>query len=377
MSITTHNPFFLRGYHGAYLFCDREDETELLIQNATNGVNTLLFSPRKMGKTGLISHTFNQLKNDKNWNCIYIDIFATQSITDFTNELATAILVKFPPTKSVGKKFLDLLKGFSPVISYDPLSGLPEVSFTFNQPQQYQQSLKSLFAFLDQQDKMILLAIDEFQQITTYPETNTEAILRTIIQKLNNIVFIYSGSRKHLLINIFNDAKRPFYQSSQPLFLDFIPTKKYQKHIKKLFAKYGKTIDTESVEFILNWTHKHTYYTQSLCNKVFTQSQNEVTLPDVLYACDTILQEQKGIYFQYRSLLTKPQWALLTAIGKEEQIEQPTANQFIRKHELSGPASVKRSLTSLIQKEMVYEDFIDNKKVYWVYDRFLSKWLGR
>ncbi|MBL4752885.1 MAG: ATP-binding protein, partial [Flavobacteriales bacterium] len=320
------NPFHLKGYHGVDLFCDREEETSLLIENANNGVNTTLLSVRRMGKTGLIHHVFNKLNKEKNWTCIYVDIYATQSLAEFTNQLASAILNKFPKGHGMGKKFIELIKGFNPTISYDPLTGVPEISLSYSQAKQYEHSLKGLFQFLEAQNKQVIIALDEFQQIVNYPEKNTEALLRTIMQSLNNVVFIFCGSHKHLLLEMFNSAKRPFFSSTHPLYLASIPEKKYAKFIKRLFSKSKRSIDQESLDFILNWSRVHTYYTQAICNKIYARNATDIRIGEVYNACDSLLQEQENIFFQYRNLLTTTQWNLLKAIGKENKVHQPTGS---------------------------------------------------
>jgi len=375
--IMKKNPFHLKGYHGANLFCDREKETTQLISNAKNGVNTTLLSMRRMGKTGLIHHVFKQLGKDKNWMCIYVDIYATQSISEFTNQLASAIYNAFPQRKSIGKKFIDLLKSFGTAISFDVLTGVPEVSFRYIQPEQYKQSLKSLFLFLDKQNIQIIVAIDEFQQIVNYQEKNTEALLRTIIQHLNNVNFIFSGSNKHLLTEMFNSAKRPFFASTSPLYLDTISQEKYRSFIMNLYALGKQIIDKESIQFILDWTRTHTFYTQALCNKIYAQNNSKITLAEVYKACDNILLEQDNIYFQYRKLLTNSQWKLLKAVAKEDKVYQPTGSAFVGKYNLGNPASVKRSLEALEEKEMVYRMVTHKNSYYQVYDCFLSHWLER
>jgi len=371
------NPFHLKGYHGPGLFCDRNAERELLVENITNNINTTLFSVRRMGKTGLIHHVFYYLNKEKRRECIYIDIYATQSLREFTNQLASAILRAFPQSLSIGKKFINLIKGLNPTISYDALTGAPEISFSFNEPKQYEYSLKELFAFLEKQRKPVVIAIDEFQQIANYPEKNTEALLRTIIQQLKNVSFIFSGSQRHLLLEMFNSAKRPFFSSTNPLYLGPILPKEYTKFIKNLFAKGGRVIDEESIEFILNWTCNHTYYTQSLCNKIYTQNAGKIKLENVYHACDSILLEQENVFFQYRNLLTSAQWKLLKAVAIEGKVRQPTGSTFIGRHTLGNPASVKRSLEALVSKEMVFQEAEETGSYYRVYDCFLMRWLER
>jgi len=371
------NPFPIKGYHGPTLFCDRKAESTLLTDNIRNDINTTLFSIRRMGKTGLIFHVFNTLKKEKYRECIYIDIYGTQSIREFTNQLASAILRAFPQSISIGKKFINLIKNLNPSISYDALTGAPEVSFSFNQPKQYEYSLKELITFLEQQKKPVVLAIDEFQQIASYPERNTEAMLRTIIQPLQKVNFIFSGSQKHLLLEMFNSAKRPFFSSTNPLYLGPIPPKEYAKFIKAKFLQRGRKIDDRSVDFILDWTCNHTYYTQSVCNKVYALNKVNITIEDIYSACDNLLWEQENIFFQYRNLLTAAQWKLLKAVACEGKVTQPTGSAFIGKYNLGNPASVRRSMEALVSKEMVFNEAEENGSYYRVYDCFLLRWLER
>lgn len=373
------NPFILKGYTEPEYFCDREDETKELIDRAINGVNTTLLSIRRMGKTGLIHHTFNNLPPNGHLKGIYIDIYATQNLSEFTNLVVSSILQTFPPTKSLGKKFMSFLKSFRPMIAYDPYTGAPEVTLNFAEPIQCEHTLKSMFEFLGRQKEQIIVAFDEFQQISNYPEKNTEALLRTIIQQVQNIQFIFSGSHKHLLVEMFNSAKRPFFSSASPLYLYRIPKEKYQPFLIETFAKHGKKLSEEGAQFILNWTKCHTYYTQAFCNKLFAMTRRgTIQMSDINYACDQLLQEQDIVFFQYRNLLTKNQWQLLSAIAKEDSVNEPTGFAFVSKYNLGNPASVRRSLMSLVEKEMVVEyNYTDKKTEYQVYDCFLSRWLQR
>jgi len=371
------NPFILKGYISPELFCDRKDETEKIISNAKNDTNTTLLSLRRMGKTGLIHNVFYKIKKEKNWECIYIDVYATQNISEFTNQLASSVFKVFPENRSIGNKFMKMIKGFSPVIKFDTLTASPEISFNYSDPKQYEISLRNIFDFLDTQKKSILIAFDEFQQVALYPEKNTEALLRTIIQTLKNTHFIFSGSNKHLLTEIFNSAKRPFFSSTSSIFLNTISEKEYSRFIVRLFKRENKEIDEESINFILKWSRTHTYYTQAILNKVYLQNKSNVSIKDVYHACDTILKEQENIYYQYRSLLTSAQWKLLTAIAKEDKVYQPTGIKFTSKYILGNSASVRRSLLSLENKEMIVKIIEKDNHYYQVYDCFLSRWLQR
>jgi hypothetical protein len=369
------NPFPVNGYYGIKLFCDREEETKRLVSNIKNGINTTLLSIRRMGKTGLIFHVFETLKKDRKVECIYIDIYATQSLRDFTNHLAAGILKAFPETNSLGKKFMILLKSLRPVISFDSLNGEPEVSFDFSNPKQNEQSLAGLFLFLERQEIRIVIAIDEFQQIATYPEKNTEALLRTLIQPLKNVQFIFSGSNKHMLSDIFNSTKRPFFSSTQAMSLSPIPQDKYLSFIKNLLKTNKRQITKDALLFIADWTRLHTYYTQVVCNRIYATGVTSITIETVQQECSNLLNEQAAIFLQYRNLLTPVQWNLMKAIAKEDKVYRPTGKSFVTKHQVGTTANVQRALEALTTKEMVYRDHDKNGNYFRVYDCFLSRWL--
>ena len=371
------NPFLISGYQGYTYFCDREEETEHIIKNIENGVNTTLLSIRRIGKTGLIHHIFNKIQEKKPCICIYIDLYATQNLNDLIEKVATSFVKIFPEKQTAGKKLMQVMKGLRPVIQFDGLSGEPQISFDFTQESQMNHSLQSLFSFLENQHVNIVIAFDEFQQINEYPEKNTEAILRTIIQSLTNIQFIFSGSSKHLLMDIFNNSKRPFFASTQAIQLGFIPTEKYSIYIQQHFESNKKNISAEAIQFILTWTKRHTYYTQVVCNRVFSLGIKSITISDVQKACNQILVEQEVIFYQYRNLLTAGQWNILKAIAKEGKVYQILEKKFIQNHSLGTTSSIQRSIASLLQKEMIYEEQEEKGSYYSIYDCFLSRWLEK
>jgi len=368
------NPFPVSGYHGKELFCNRDAEAEKLISNINNGIHTSLLSIRRMGKTGLIYHVFDLLKSKKKINCIYADIYATQSLRDFTNQLGSAIMKTFPEQKSIGKKFMQFIKGLKPVISFDTLTNQPQLSFDYSQPKQYEQSLEGIFSFLEKQNTTIVIAIDEFQQITSYPEKNMEALLRTLIQPLKNVRFIFSGSSKHLLHDIFSNSKRPFFASTQPLYLGAIEGDKYISFIEKKFIEHKRKINNEALLFIIEWSRRHTYYTQALCNCIFATGIKNIKIEEVHTAINNLLEEHEHIFFQYRQLLTTMQWDLLKAIAIEEKLYKPSSKKFISKHNVGTPSNIQRTLEALLNKEMIFKDHDNGGAFYSVYDCFLSRW---
>ena len=373
------NPFLLKGYKSKELFCDREKELKRLCENIENGVDTTLVSPRRMGKTGLILHLFEHYKENKNIECLYVDINFATSQADFNKLLSEAILKKFPEKTTIGELFMKLLKGFRPVIRFDAISGEPQVELSYTTEAEKTHTLQGILEFLNSQKPMVLLAVDEFQQINDFPEKNTEAMLRSTIQHLHNIRFIFCGSKKTIMTDMFANAKRPFYASTQFMYLDKIDSKKYAAFIEKLFCENGKQINEEIIEFVLDWTRRHTFYTQSLCNMIFSMSEKD-TVTDmqiVKDACLELMKRNEPTFFQYRELLTAAQWKYLIAIAKEHSVEQLSAKNFLMKHNIGTPTDSQRLKNALLEKDLILETITKEQTFYQVSDLFFSRWLEK
>jgi len=370
------NPFLVKRYISPDFFCDRENETKKLISSVKNNRDVTLFAFRKLGKTGLIHHLFYQLEKEDHINCIYIDIFSANKLDDFISLFANGVYqaLTSKPMKFF-KTFQDFINQIKPVVSYDSMTGVPELSFNFNSEERKISTLNEIFDFLTEQSKKkkIVIAIDEFQQITNFPEKNTEALLRTMIQKLTNINFIFSGSQKHIILQMFTANKRPFYHSTEMLNLDKIDRKNYQKFIIRNFKKGNQFLGEAEANLILDLTRTHTYYTQYLCNHLFSLQKDVISNTLIIQTMYDILQEYEGLFISFKHLMTRHQWQLLKAIAKEKEAEKVYSQEFIKKYDLSSTSSIKRGIGALLEREMIYEE---NGK-YMVYDTFLSLWLER
>lgn len=370
-----NNPFLLKGYVSRELFCDRQKEVDQLLANVQNGIDTTLISARRMGKTGLIFHFFDHLREQGDVKSIYVDIFSSRNLSEFIKLLAEAILLGFPEKTPIGKQFLEFIKGFRPLIGYDPLTGQPQIQINYQSAQEKEYTLQGLFNFLENQGEQIVIAIDEFQQISDYPEKNIEALLRTYTQNLTNIRFIFCGSRKAMMINLFSNVKRPFFASTQYLSLEKIDRAEYSLFIRNKFSESGIGITDEALAMVLNWSLMHTFYTQSLCNMLYYIADSEITIDTVKLACVELLKRNEPVFYQYRQLLTTAQWNFLIAIAKEGEVKQLTAQKFISQYEIGTPANARRISRSLLDKELLLELPYKKETFYRVYDVFLSRWL--
>ena len=209
------NPFIVKAYESKELFCDREQELQLMQRNCVNQTDMTLISQRRMGKTGLILRLFDELHTTKpNIHTIYLDIFASRNIDDFIKLLAEATMKSFPVKTSIGERLMTFIKSLRPQLSFDNITGEPQLQIAYQTAHEKEYTLRGLFDFLNCQGVPIIIAIDEFQQIRDYPEQNMEALLRTYIQQMHNLTFIFCGSKKHLMADIFTNEKNPFYAST-------------------------------------------------------------------------------------------------------------------------------------------------------------------
>lgn len=375
--IEDFNPFAVNVYEGPEFFCDREDETSRIISHAQSGLSSTLFSIRRMGKTSLLYHVLHKVNRQKKMTGIYMDIYATQNLKDFVQQLSSAALKSFPEKKPLGKQIWQLIKSLRPVLSYDTMDGTPQVSFDFSQAKQYEKTLESILLFLEKQKQPILLIIDEFQQITEYPEKNVEALMRTYMQRLHYLRFIFSGSSKHLMNEIFNSAKRPFFASTKAIHLAEIDEEVYKHFIQDVFKKFKRTVTPDALSYITGFTRRHTFYTQSFCQYIFNSQAIKIDLSLTQRLAAQLLKEQEPVFYQYRNLLTHLQWQLLTAIAKEGKVYQPTSKKFLHKHPVGTPANISRTLQAMLNTEMIYIEHDEQGDYYAVYDCFLSRWLSK
>lgn len=365
------NPFPITSYISPEYFCNRNKETKRLLSAINNQRNITLISLRRMGKTGLIHHLFDKLNKEKDISVFYIDIMPTTNLNDFINKLGETILSKLSTRSSAVQRFLRLFSNLRPSITYDTVTGQPSVEFKIAKGQIGNQSIEQLFKYMQNHNKRIVVAIDEFQQILNYPEKNIEALLRANIQQLQNVNFIFSGSQKHLLLSMFSDHGKPFYQSTETILLDRINKNEYGDFINTKFEQKNKKIEYNTIINGIDWADTHTFYVQYLFNKLY--GVNRKIISDKLLNTVTreILIEEEVNYYNYRTLLTVHQFGLLIAIAKEHGLEQPTSKSFLNKHNLNTPSSIQRSLKALIDKEMIYEE----KGIYKIYDVFFGHWL--
>lgn len=367
-----NNPFVTYGYKGPEYFCDREQETKSIITALHNERNITLVAPRRMGKTGLIHHVFNQIEQTQpDVRCFYVDIFPTKNLQQMVQAMARAILGKLDsPSQTAMRKVTQFFGRFRPTVTYDEITGTPTVSLDIA-PNEERNTLKQIFEYMHQSGVRCYVAIDEFQQILQYSDTGIEALIRSYIQFLPNVYFIFAGSQHHVLEQMFSSVNRPFFQSTQMMHLGPLDESKYRQFANDFFANQDREISTKLFHQLYETMHGVTWYVHAVLNRVYQEAEKPITQKLIDQVMRELVDEQVPVFQNYYNAMTTNQVAVAVAIAREEKVAKPLSQDFIARYRLPSPSSVQTSLEKLEANQIVLHD----TDGYYVYDHFFAMWL--
>lgn len=367
------NPFVTNGYAGQEYFCDRVEETEAIRELLLNENNIALISPRRLGKTDLIYHVFDDETIRKTHYCFVVDVYATKSLSDFVNLLGKAIVDELRPKgKAAWSRFLNIISSLRSEISFD-INGLPVWGMRLGEISNPSVTLDEIFAYLNQADKPCLVAIDEFQQITKYNDDTVEATLRTYVQRCTNAHFIFSGSQRHLMNGMFTSPARPFYQSVTIINLQPLRLPVYTAFAEGKFNEAGKTLDPAVVSELYTRFDAVTSYMHRVLNVLFSRTQSGETcgVDKVDQAIEYILRMSSDTYEALLYQMPEKQRSVFIAIAMEGKAKEVNSAAFLKKYKLPSASSVTSAIKGLLEK-----DFITvNKGEYTAYDQFFVLWM--
>lgn len=370
-----HNPFVINGYEGPEFFCGRQWETQQLINELTNGNNIALVAPRRMGKSGLINHCFQQDIITDHYYTFYVDIYSTHSLQELVFRMSKEILMRLKPFGlRVMQRFWDCIRSLQAGISFSP-SGEPSFNLQVGDITHSETTLDEIFHYLQSADRPCIVAIDEFQQISNYNDKKVEALLRTYVQQYPQVRFVFAGSQRHLITQMFTSPSRPFYQSVSMMHLGELKKDEYSAFAKKHFQQAGKTLDDGVVDRVFEIAQGTTWYIQKIMNTLFSQTapSGQCTKEMVDPALDYILGTLDFGYQEMMYRIPDKQGKVLIALGKEGRTTSVTSGAFIRKYHLNSPSTVQSAIRGLLDKDYVT---LEQGK-YQVYDIFLCYWMQR
>lgn len=369
------NPFFIGRYVDKQYFCDREKDTETLVRHIINGRNVALISPRRLGKSGLIHHTFAQDSIKDRYTAIYVDIYAAKDLCEMVKALSEAIVKAVGQKKSWHEKFFSFIKSLRVGFHIDAVSGEPSFDIGIGDIENPDKTIRELFDYMEASEKPCILAIDEFQQIREFPQTNTEAFIRSLVQQCSRTSFIFCGSKRHTMTDIFYSPAKPFFQSVISQSLKPIPMETYVEFASRMFSQRGKILDRGAAETIYKMFDGCTWYMQMMMNEMFALTKEGMicTTEYIDFAWDNIILAQEDRYQAILYGLAPKQKQLLQAIARDRTVEGITSSDFVKRHRLVSASSVQAALKPLLKNDIVTCE----EGIYRIYDYFFADYLAK
>ncbi|MBQ5892585.1 MAG: ATP-binding protein [Bacteroidales bacterium] len=356
-------------------FTDRKKETERLLLNFQYGVNTVLISPRRWGKTSLVKKVCGLAQSD-NLKVVYIDIFSCRSDKEFYNAFATAIIKQ---TSSKFEEWLDNAKLFlsriTPKISIgpDPMTDF-SISLEMNpKSEDIDEILQLPEKIAQKKNCSIVICIDEFQQIAEFSDSKTfQKRLRTVWQLQKNVSYCLFGSKKHLMNELFENKSYPFYKFGDAIYLQKIGTQDWVEYICNRFSVTGKQISEQLAERICQAVDNHSSYVQQLAWLVWIHTDKIATEKDFESAYQDIIDQNTPLFEKQTESLTTYQMNFLRAV-LDGVYSEFTKQEILNKYQLGTSANISIVKRALEKKELIE---IEKRKIS-IPDPILKEWLRR
>jgi AAA+ ATPase superfamily predicted ATPase len=356
-------------------FTDRESETARLLTNFRSGVNTVLISPRRWGKTSLVRKVCRLAQTDE-LKIVYLDIFSCRSDADFYDAFASAVLKQ---TSTKVEEWMENIRQFlsriSPKIS---LGADPAADFSLSleltpKREDIDEILQLPEKIAEKKGCRIVVCIDEFQQIGEFKDSKTfQKRLRSVWQLQKHVAYCLFGSKKHLMNELFERKSLPFYKFGDAIYLQKIATADWVGYIRSRFEATGKSIPTELAEEICRRVDNHSSYVQQLAWLVWTRTGKEATQQELEAAFQDIIDQNTPLFEKQTESLTSFQMNFLRAIIDGVHSEF-TTQEVMRKYQLGSSANVSIIKRALIKKELIE---IDKRKAV-IPDPIMKVWLQR
>ena len=357
-------------------FTYRREETERLKANFTYGINTILISPRRMGKTSLVDKVCSLVESD-DIRIAHIDAFGCRSEIDFINAFATAVV---RATSGKWEEWIENAKVFLsrlvPKISFgqDPLTDF-SLSLEYNASNNTTEEVLRLpETIAEAKGCKIVVCIDEFQQIGDFPDSlSFQKKLRGVWQLQKNVSYCLYGSKRHMMEQMFQNQSYPFYRFGDMFYLGKISESDWIEYICERFRVTGKQISEELAKEICTVTGRYSSYVQQLAWLVWLKTQNETTEQDLQYAIDRLLDACEPLFIQQTEDLSAYQMNFLHAISDGVHTGF-TQSAVLNNYRLGTAANISRLKKALIEKDLI---LVDKPKHLDISDPILTMWLRR
>jgi hypothetical protein len=371
------NPFQYGGVVGGESFCNRTREAADLRRAVENAEKLFVYSERRLGKTSLIRKVLDELPEGE-YLPVYIDLWPTDGETSFVLACAKAFSEAMA---SNAEKLLHTAKTFFarlvPSVTAND-EGRPVVTFGFDRKRPDVPLLEEVLAMpvkaAEKEGRRVVVVFDEFQQILEYESDVVERLLRSSIQHQSEVAYIFCGSRKHLIRQMFMDSQRPMYRSGAHYPLGLIAEEHWQVFIAEKFSDSGKQIPAGMITEICRLTEGHPFYTQHLCHPLWELCEEgaEVTRELIEQAAALLLERESYAFMNLWDSLSRNSRRLLRGLALEEPGVQVFSAEFVRKYQLGSSSNVQRGVELLLKKDIIDKE--EGRVV--IPDRFFRLWIN-
>jgi len=335
-------------------FVNRDNDKDRLAQNLKSGLNTMIISPRRWGKSSLVKQVALETESAKLRFC-FIDLFHIEDEEEFYQVLATEVLKISSSKIDDWLRYIKIfLQKLSPKISVgiDPVNDF-EISFDYNQ---LNNNYKELFDLPEklakEKDIRIVICLDEFQNLSRFNDPLLfQQRLRASWQHHNQVSYCLYGSKKHMMIDIFQNKSMPFYKFGDIMFLEKIATEHWKTYICSQFASTNKQIDEALAHKLIYTVKNHSYYVQQLSHLVWIRTLDKVDEEIIDLAIKDLLNQNSILFTKEIELLSNTQINFLKALNNG--VENFHSNEVIQRYKLGSSSNVSRVKGALEKKEII------------------------
>ena len=337
-------------------FIDRNEDRAMLKQLLTSHINVMLISPRRWGKSSLVKRSMEELTSEKNdIKVCFIDAFSISSEAEFYRTFASKVIEcassKFEKWAEDAK---DLLNGVIPqLIIKDQITDFMAFDIKFKPEEKDKLTILQLPETLAKKKGIkIIVCIDEFQQLSNLAEyKDMEGKMRSVWQQQEQTTYCLYGSKRHMMMDIFNNSNNPFYRFGQVVFLDKITKNNWMPFIIEGFRKTNKHISEDYASKICDIVECHSWYLQQLSFFIWTKTEKEVTADDFNYGVKQLLNINTPMFQSDSNKLTPAQLELLRAIAAGET--KFSSAEVNSKYNLGNPNTLAKNKRSLQEQDII------------------------
>lgn len=367
------SPFIYGTTVSTLAFTDREKEAEKLRSNLLNGINTMIISPRRWGKSSLVEKVINDIRQqEKKTKTVIIDLFSVSSEEEFLETFAYEIIKassnKWQEWMISGK---DFFKKLIPKLSMgvEPNADF-SLSFDWKELKKHNDEVLNLPEVIAQKKGIkMIICLDEFQNLSSFPDfLNFEKKMRSVWQRQKSVTYCLFGSKRHMMTDIFNNPSKPFYRFGDIMLLQKIDESHWVSFIGESFANTAKQISESNAVKIATLMKNHPWYVQQLAHYTWNHTQKKADGKELEAALEELLNANTPFYQKEIETISATQLNLLKAVAKGET--QFTSTAVMQAYKLGTPRNVSKNKSLLINNDLIHDvngiyEFVDPAFEIW------------